>query len=45
VAPLPPRTARRPRRSREWDARTRIAAIGVVVVALIVVLTIFLTLL
>ena len=44
VEPLPPRTPRR-RRTEEWDMRTRIAAIVVIVVAFIVVLTIVLTLL
>jgi hypothetical protein len=46
VKPLPPRTPRTPRRRRteEWDIRTRIAAIVVVAVALIVVLTIAVTL-
>jgi hypothetical protein len=43
VKPLPPRTARR-QRTEQWDTRTRIAAIVVVAVALIVVLTIALTL-
>ncbi len=44
VKPLPPRTARR-RRTDEWDLRTRIAAIVVIVVAFLVLLTIVLTLL
>ena len=44
VKPLPPRTARR-RRTEEWDLRTRIAAIVVIVVAFLVLLTIVLTLL
>jgi hypothetical protein len=42
VAPLTPRTPRR-RRGQDWNLRTRLAAIAVVAVALLVVLTILIT--
>jgi len=43
VAPLRPRTPRR-RRGQEWDVRTKIAALAVVAVALMVVVVILTTL-